>query len=410
MLTFVLVIIVIVHFVLDQYLSYLNYTSWDKPVSNIVSEVYSADRYEQAKKYNKERFTFTLFASGFKTFIIVVLLLTGSFSILLSWTEMINSDPVWSVLIYLAILYVIFDILNLPFDIYSTFVLENRYDFNRTTPTTFITDKIKGYIIGGALIGSMLAMIIILFQLFNQGFWLYAWIGIAIVMLLINIYYARLILPLFNKLNPLDNGELKDKIELYCSKAGFRLANLFVIDGSKRSSKANAFFSGFGNKKTIVLFDTLIEKLNPDEIIAVLAHEVGHYKKKHTLKFYLISVLNIGLILFLFSFAVNNVHLSIALGADETKFALGFIAFSILYTPVSFLTGIATNILSRKNEFEADEFASNTANGQQLVNALKKLSSDHLSNLNPHPAYVFVNYSHPPLLERLMAIERHTRK
>ena len=262
-------------------------------------------------------------------------------------------------------------------------------------------DKLKGYLIIATLGGSVMALFVLFYQYAGASFWWIAWLSISGFSLLISMFYASIILPLFNSLSPLPDGALRDALTAYCKKVGFPVADLFVMDGSKRSSKANAFFSGLGPKKKIVLFDTLIENQSVNELVAVMAHEVGHYKKKHTFTMIGMSVLQTGLMMFILGKFINTPNLSMALGASYAAFPLGLIAFFLLYSPVSMLLSIAMNILSRKHEFEADNFAAETSDANDLINALKKLSKDSLSNLNPHPAYVFVYYSHPTLLQRM---------
>jgi STE24 endopeptidase len=249
--------------------------------------------------------------------------------------------------------------------------------------------------------GGLFALIIFIYQSTGQYFWLFAWGVISFFTIFITMFYTTFLVPIFNKLTPLPNGELRSAIETYCKKVGFKLNNLFVIDGSKRSAKANAYFSGLGSKKTIVLYDTLIEKHTTEELVAVLAHEVGHYKKKHTLTGTIQGVVQTGVMLFIMSLFLGNPQLSKALGAGESSFHLDILVFGLLYSPLSLILGIISNIISRKHEFEADAYAKETYDGNALGAALKKLSSDNLSNLKPHPAYVFVHYSHPPVLERI---------
>jgi STE24 endopeptidase len=284
-------------------------------------------------------------------------------------------------------------------------VIEEKYGFNKTTPKLFITDKIKGWLLGAVLGGGILLLVVWFYQKAGSDFWLYAWGLIVAFTIFMTMFYTHLILPLFNKLKPLEDGDLKSSIVDFSKKAGFKLKDIFVMDGSKRSTKANAFFSGLGKKKRIVLFDTLIEEMKINEIVSVLAHEIGHYKKKHTLANILISVLQTGLTLYILSLLIDNPVLSEALGVEQPSFHIGLITFSLLYSPISTIIGIATNILSRKYEYQADAFAKYYGYGDSLISALKKLSSKNLSNLTPHPAYVFVNYSHPPLLQRIHSIK-----
>ncbi|MDH5368201.1 MAG: M48 family metallopeptidase, partial [Cyclobacteriaceae bacterium] len=317
--------------------------------------------------------------------------------------SIIDSEIVLS-LSFFGVLFIVSDILAIPFSLYGTFVIEEKFGFNKTTPKTFVMDKLKGYVLAIILGGGILALLMWLVQEMGHNFWLYFWIAIAVFTLFINMFYTSLILPLFNKLTPLEDGELKQAIETYSKKIKFPLDNIFVIDGSKRSNKANAFFSGIGKKKKIVLYDTLINNHTTEELVAVLAHEVGHFKKKHVIYSFILSVLQMGITLFVMSLMVFNESLSIALGADQLGIHINLIAFTILYSPISKVSGILMNVFSRKNEFEADAYAKETYDNVQLQVALKKLSVDNLSNLYPHPAYVFMNYSHPPLLKRLEAM------
>ena len=265
-------------------------------------------------------------------------------------------------------------------------------------------DILKGtfmsIIIGGLLLGAA----VFLYYYFNEGFWVWLWIGLSLFIIFMSMFYTTLIVPIFNKLSPLEDGTLKHKIQNYSKEIGYSLKNIFIIDGSKRSSKANAYFSGLGPKKTIALFDTLVEKHSEEELVAVLAHEVGHYKKNHIKQGMFISIIQIGLMCYLFELCTKLPELSSALGAEINAFHLGLIGFSLLFSPIGLILGVFGNILSRKNEFEADSYAKETYDGESLKLALKKLSVDSLTNLYPHPLYVFIHYSHPPLLERLKAL------
>ena len=298
------------------------------------------------------------------------------------------------------------DILTTPFSYYKTFVIEEKFGFNKSTKKLFWLDKIKGWLMSILLGGGVLAIIIWFYQFAGKDFWIYAWALVAIFSLIMNMFYAKLIVPLFNKQTPLENGELKTAIENYAQKVGFTLNNIFVIDGSKRSTKANAYFSGFGSQKRITLFDTLINDLETDEIVAVLAHEVGHYKRKHIIFNLASSILLTGFTLFILSLFINSSLLSEALGVSIPSFHIGLIAFGILYSPISEITGLFMNYMSRKFEYQADNFAKETFEATPLITSLKKLSKNSLSNLTPHKAYIFMHYSHPTLLERIENLEK----
>jgi STE24 endopeptidase len=236
-------------------------------------------------------------------------------------------------------------------------------------------------------------------------FWIYAWIAVSMVMIFINMFYSSIIVPLFNKQTPLEDGPLRSAIKDFSDKVGFNLDNIFVIDGSKRSTKANAYFTGQGSKKRIVLYDTLINDLSIDEIVAVLAHEIGHYKKKHTITNMVLGIIQTGITLYIFSLFTVNPRLSWAMGANVHSIYMVILSFGIIYSPISTVVGLALNYMSRAHEYQADRFAAENYKAEHLITALKKLSNNSLSNLTPHPAYVFFHYSHPTLLQRIKALK-----
>ena len=405
-LFWVLIAILLLNFAIERLLEYLNKKTRTTQLPEPLQGIYDEEKYAKSMNYNNTRQDFGLIVSTFNLLIVLVLLFTGGFAAIDQWAGRVAFDPLWHTLLFFGVLAFGADILNLPFSLYSTFVIEEKYGFNRTNWATFVVDKIKGYFLMALFGGGILALFVLFYYWAGEYFWIYLWIALSILTITVSMFYASILLPLFNKLTPLPEGELRTAIENYSSKVNFKLDNIFVMDGSKRSTKSNAFFTGLGKRKTIVLFDTLIEKHTIDELVAVLAHEIGHYKKKHTLSNVILSVLQSGLMLFLLAWAINNSTLAEALGGNGTNIRLGLLAFGILYTPVSVILGILMNMLSRKYEFEADQYATETYNGSALQLALKKLSVDNLSNLNPHPAYVFVHYSHPPLLQRLKAIDK----
>ncbi len=396
---------IIVEYIVSRYLSYLNSQSWTENLPQEVAHLYDDAKYKKARSYNQVNKRLGILSGVFSLVLILAVLFLDGFAFLDNWLRAnVTEDPIWLALSFFGILMILSDILSLPFTLYSTFVIEEKFGFNKTTPTTFVIDKIKGYAITTILGGGMIAALVFFYNWAGSLFWLYAWILVSTISLLFAAFYTSWLLPIFNKLTPLEEGELRAAIEKYASKVDFPLTNIFVMDGSKRSAKANAFFSGMGNKKSIVLYDTLIEEQSTDELVAVLAHEVGHYKKKHIQQSMVISILHTGVILFVLGLALNTPEVSYALGASQPSFHIGILAFSLLFSPISMVTGILMNIFSRKNEFEADAFAKETFNGTALKSALEKLSVNHLSNLTPHPSYVFMYYSHPPLLERLKAL------
>lgn len=404
-LFYIILAIVVFDFVIERLLDYLNSTRWSSKIPDELKGIYDPDRYEKSQKYEKENQKFGLLTSSFSLTVMVTMLFLAGFAIIDNWAREISSNPVVIALIFFGILGLAMDILSTPFSLYDTFVIEEKYGFNKTTLKTFFLDKIKGWLLSLVIGGGLLALIIWFYMLTGKMFWIYTWLLISGFMVFMTMFYSTLIVPLFNKQTLLEEGELKTAIRNFADKVGFKLENIYVIDGSKRSTKANAYFSGLGAKKRIVLFDTLIEDLDKNEILGVLAHEIGHYKKKHTKKGMIISVLQTGLTLYILSLLVSNPELSKALGAEQTGFHLGLIAFGILYSPVSTILGLGMNIFSRKNEFEADAFAGRNYHPESLMTALKKLSVKNLSNLRPHPVVVFFHYSHPPLLERLKRLK-----
>lgn len=404
--TLFIVIITILCFneVLSNVLLFLNLKHNPTQLPEELSDLYTDEEYTKSQTYRKTTGNFSLITSSLSFVVTLILIATGSFATITDAVNAYVTHPIWQALAFFAVLMVANDILSLPFQLYSTFVIEERFGFNKTTPMLFITDKLKGYLVGGILGGLLGFTLLYLVSVMQQQFWIYFWGIISAFMLFMNMFYTSLIMPLFNKLTPLEDGELRTAIEQYCQKVDFPLTNLFVIDGSKRSTKANAFFSGMGARKKIVLYDTLIKNHSIEELVAVLAHEVGHYKKKHIPLSMAISVLQTGLVLFILSWFIFNPALSQALGAQSLNIALNLMAYGFLYSPISMMISLLMNVLSRKNEYEADDYARTTYNGEALATALKKLSTDNLSNLTPHPAYVFFYYSHPPLLARLRAM------
>ncbi len=397
----ILLVIITFDFALERILSLLNRKSAKKPIPQELEGIYNQEKYAESQAYNEEVSRFGNFSATFSFVLLVLAIYNGWFGALDHWIRTFSPFSLVSPLIFFGILYVISDVVNTPFAIYRNFVIEAKYGFNKMTVKTYILDKIKGYLLT-AIIGGLLLAVLIYFV---SDFWYYFWAVMTAFVLFANLFYTSLILPLFNKLKPLEEGELKSSIQAYCDKVQFPLKNIFIMDGSKRSSKGNAFFSGLGKRKKVVLFDTLVEKHSTQELTAVFAHEVGHYKKKHIIFSTIFSIGLMGFMLFLFSKMAYNAELSWAMGGQTSALHLNLLAFGILYSPISTVLGIIGNIMSRKNEFEADAYAKETYDATPLITGLKKMSSDHLSNLTPHPAFVFVHYSHPPLKERVRALE-----
>jgi STE24 endopeptidase len=400
------ILIIIAEFIFEKILDILNYRNLNTKLPERMKGIYDPEKYKKSIAYNKENARFGLLTSTISFLVIIILISTGFFGFLDTWIRTFIENSLLVSLVFFGILYIAGDILSTPFSVYDTFVIEEKYGFNKTTPRTFILDKLKGYLLSLILGGGILLVLLLLIDSMGKNFWIYFWIVISAFTLFMNIFYTTLIVPLFNKLVPLEENDLKSAILGYSRKVNFPLDNIFVIDGSKRSTKSNAYFSGLGRKKKIVLFDTLINNHTIEELVAVLAHEVGHYKKKHIIQSYLTSVFQTGIILYIMSLLIFNPALSLAFGGEQFAIHLNLIAFFILFSPISTVTGILLNIISRKNEYQADAYAAETYRANPLQEALKKLSSSNLVNLTPHRWYVFVNYSHPPLLSRLKALDQ----
>ena len=401
MLLTALVLIVVLAYIVESVLDNLNQSRARNPLDPKIAGLYDAQERERSIAYSAEKNRFGFYSATFSTVVMVLALSYGWFATIDNWVrERIENQIVIS-LAFIALLSVISWWLNLPFQLYSIFGIEAKYGFNKIAPKTFITDAIKGSILATIIGGTLLTAVLWLYQRLEGSFWIFAWTLVSGFSLLMFMFGTTLILPLFNKLKPVEDGELKREIEKYCASQGYSLGRLFVMDGSKRSTKANAFFSGLGKSKTIVLFDTLIEKLSTKEIVAVLAHEIGHYKRKHTLSMFIFSNIQTFATFALLGWLLGYPELSTALGADQQSFHLSALAFFILFTPLSIVLGLFNNSWSRHNEYQADTFAKETYEVAPMRSALKKISTDSLANLSPHPLYVAFNYTHPPLLQRL---------
>jgi len=401
MLLTALVIIVVLAYIVESVLDNLNQSRARNPLDPKIAGLYDAQERERSISYSAEKNRFGFYSATYSTVVMVLALSYGWFATIDNWVRERIDNQIAISLAFIALLSIISWWLNLPFQLYSIFGIEAKYGFNKITPKTFITDAIKGSILATIIGGTLLTAVLWLYQRLEGSFWIFAWTLVSGFSLLMFMFGTTLILPLFNKLKPVEDGELKREIEKYCASQGYSLGRLFVMDGSKRSTKANAFFSGLGKSKTIVLFDTLIEKLSTKEIVAVLAHEIGHYKRKHTLSMFIFSNIQTFATFALLGWLLGYPELSTALGADQPSFHLSALAFFILFTPLSIVLGLINNSWSRHNEYQADTFAKETYDVAPMRSALKKISTDSLANLSPHPLYVAFNYTHPPLLQRL---------
>jgi len=396
-----LISIIIFNFIKDSFLDYLNSKHFKNKIPEIISDVYNKSKYLKSQEYKKTQYEFSKFSRIFSLITILLFFYLDGFLIIDNLLRNYFESSILISLFFFGIIFFASEILNFPFSIYFTFVIEEKYGFNKTNLKTFITDKLKSWGLTILFGGGILSFIIFQFEMIGNKFWIIAWIFISGLSIIINGLYAQIIVPLFNKQSKLEEGELRTEIEKYAKKVGFDLSNIFVIDGSKRSTKANAYFSGFGKQKRVTLYDTLINKLTNSQIVAVIAHEIGHYKKNHIIFNLLFSFIQTGIMLYILSLFVYQPVFSEALGISNHSFHIGLIAFSILYTPISEIFSLIFNLFSRKFEYQADEYAKKTFDGKYLIEALKTLSKDSLSNLTPHPKYVWWHYSHPTLFERI---------
>ena len=406
LLFYIIIGILIFDYLVDQFLDYLNAKHYNDALPEDLQDVYDADDYKKSQDYKLTNYNFGKLSGLFSIALTLSFICFDGFKFVDNYARTITDNSILIALVFFGIIMIGSDIITTPFSYYQTFVIEEKFGFNKSTKKLFFLDKLKGWLMSAILGGGISALIIWFFDVAGKGFWLYASALVTVFSLFMNMFYAKLIVPLFNKQTPLEDGILRDKIASYTKTIGFELDNIFVIDGSKRSTKANAYFSGFGNQKRITLFDTLINDLNDDEIVAVLAHEVGHYKRNHIIYNLILSVLVTGFTLWLLSVFISNPMLSEALGVQIPSFHIGMIAFGMLYSPISQITGFFMNSLSRKFEYQADDYAKNTHNSDDLISSLKKLSKNSLSNLTPHPTYVWFHYSHPSLLQRIKNLKK----
>ena len=381
-------------------------------MGNIVEEVpadfqdvYDREKYARSQSYLRDRTRFGIFSSTFSLLLILVVIHTGLFGVLDQFVRVQTIQPILAGLLFFGIIFIIQDIISLPFSIYSTFVIEEKFEFNRTTPKTFVIDKLKGYALTVILGSAVIVPILFFFERFGPRGWWIAWALVTLFMIAVQPLFVHVIAPLFNKFTPLEEGELRTAIEEYSEKVKFPIGRIDVMDGSKRSGHSNAYFSGLGKSRRIALFDTLLEKHTTEEIISVVAHEVGHYKRKHIIKGTALGILETGVMLFIFNLIMKDAALFAVFGVSDISVYGGLVFFAMLYAPVSMITSLLTTAVSRKNEFEADTFSlETTENPQALVNMLKGLAANNLAHLTPHPLKVFLSYSHPPVISRIAAV------
>ena len=405
-LFYVIIGIIVINFIKDKVLNALNAKHFNDNLPDELADVYDKEDYKKSQAYKATNYRFGIWSSLFSLSLTLAFLFFDGFEYVDSLARSYSNQPILIALIFFGIIMIASDIITTPFAYYKTFVIEETFGFNKTTKKTFILDKIKGLLMMAIIGGGIIALIIWFYQLTEDQFWLYTWGLVTLFTVFMNMFYSKLIVPLFNKQTPLEEGDLRNKISEYATSVGFSLNKIFIIDGSKRSTKANAYFSGFGREKRVTLYDTLVNDLDDEEIVAVLAHEVGHYKRRHIIFNLVASILLTGLTLFILSIFISNPLLSNAIGVEIPSFHVGLITFGLLYSPISEVTGLIMNYVSRVFEYQADNYATTPYKAQPLISSLKKLSKNSLSNLTPHKAYVFMHYSHPTLLDRIRNLKK----
>ena len=408
-LLLIIIAILVLRYLLDLAVDLLNLRSIKEELPDEFEGWYDGEKYLKSQRYLRATTSFGIISDSFSTAVTIAFVLAGGFNLFDRAARSLagGNHEIIAGLIFIGLLSAASMLISLPFSIYSTFVIEERYGFNRTTPKTFVLDLLKGIMLAVILGGPILALVLWFFQATGSYAWLWCWIAVTVIQIFMLFLAPYVILPLFNKFTPLEEGELRDKVEEYARKENFTMRGIFTMDGSKRSSKSNAFFTGFGKSRRIVLFDTLIEAHPVDELLAIIAHEMGHYKHRHILKAILRGILTTGLTFCLMSLCIGSRALFEAFGMEHISVYAALVFFGFLYTPLSIILNVAGNIISRRHEFQADAYAvQSTGNAEAMINSLKRLTVKNLGNLSPHPLNVFLNYSHPPILERICAIRR----
>ena len=401
--------ILVIVFVMAEYiwsavLTFLNIKASRRPIPDLLTDLYDETQYRKQQAYAMTNRKFSLISGLVSTLVTLAIFAFGGFARFDAAARSVSASPVVQALVFWGIFYLISWVISIPFDLYRTFVIEQRFGFNRTTPKLFVTDTVKSLLMNLLILGAVLALCVWIYTLTPRWFWLIAWGAVTLFSLFMQYFYSQLIVPLFNKQTPLPEGELRDAIEAFADRVGFRLDNIFVIDSSKRSSKSNAYFTGFGRKKRVVLYDTLQEQLTTEEIVGVLAHEIGHYKHHHIILSSLEGFATNLLMFWLFSLFIGSSALAAAAGCAEPSFHVNLAVFSLIYTPLSLLLDLVTNVISRRHERQADAFARAHGYGPAEASALMKMSAKSLANLTPHPVVVFTEYSHPTLYERVKSL------
>ena len=404
----IIVSAIIIEYLLTSISSVLDIKNITPIIPLDFKKAYDGEKYVRSQEYLKARTRFGLFSSTFSLGLILIVIHSDVFGYLDQYVRLQTENYILQGLLFIGIIYFFQDIISLPFSLYNTFVIEQKFGFNKIKPGLYFFDKIKGYGIFIVLGSTVITPLLYFFHVYSEIGWLIAWSVLTVFMIAIQPLFVHVIAPMFNKFTPLEEGDLRKEIEKYTSKVDFPLVRIDIMDGSKRSAHSNAYFTGFGKSRRIAIFDTLVEKHSTKEIVSVVAHEVGHYKLKHILQGTIIGIIETGIMLFAFNLIMNDISLFNVFGVNQLSVHAGLVFFSMLYAPVSMLTSIVTTAISRKNEFEADKFSlDTTSDGQALISMLIGLSANNLSHLTPHPMKVFLSYSHPPVIDRIKAVDQY---
>ena len=402
---YIIISAIVFEYVISSVSSFLDLGNINPDIPDHFKKAYDKKKYAKSQEYLKTKTKFSLVSSTFSIVLIFLVIHLGIFGVLNEFVNLQTNHFILQGLLFISIIYIFQDIISLPFSLYSTFVIEEKFGFNKTTIGLFISDKIKGYVIFIVMGSIIITPILYLFHEYENFGWLIAWSLLALFMIAVQPLFVRVISPMFNKFTPLEDGELRTAIEKYTTQVDFPLARIDIMDGSKRSAHSNAYFSGFGKSRRIAIFDTLVENHTNDEIVSVVAHEVGHYKLKHIIHGTIIGIIETGIMLFVFNFIMNDYALFRVFGVNDLSVHAGLIFFSMLYAPVTMITSVISNAISRKNEFEADNYSlQTTKNKEALISMLVGLAANNLSHLTPHPFKVFLSYSHPPTIDRIKAV------
>ena len=404
----IIVTAIIIEYLLTSISSVLDIKNITPIIPLDFKKAYDGEKYVRSQEYLKARTRFGLFSSTFSLGLILIVIHSDVFGYLDQYVRLQTENYILQGLLFIGIIYFFQDIISLPFSLYNTFVIEQKFGFNKIKPGLYFFDKIKGYGIFIVLGSTVITPLLYFFHVYSEIGWLIAWSVLTVFMIAIQPLFVHVIAPMFNKFTPLEEGDLRKEIEKYTSKVDFSLSRIDIMDGSKRSAHSNAYFTGFGKSRRIAIFDTLVEKHSTKEIVSVVAHEVGHYKLKHILQGTIIGIIETGIMLFAFNLIMNDISLFNVFGVNQLSVHAGIVFFSMVYAPVSMLTSIVTTAISRKNEFEADKFSlDTTSDGQALISMLIGLSANNLSHLTPHPMKVFLSYSHPPVIDRIKAVDQY---